>query len=213
MELRRLRSFTVVAETLHFGHAAERFHIAQPALTQQIQHLEHEPGTRLLDRDRRSVRLTPVGALFLVEAHKVKRAALVAARARRGELDRSASWLGCFCPYVGAEVSMAGACSGGLRSRVLAAVEAGETPEAAARRFAEGRSTACRWVQAAHDEGRREAKPTRGGPAPRIQGAVEAAMLDLAGSPHRLSLAEIATRLAGTQGVRVHQRNPTGTCA
>ncbi len=50
---------------------------------------------------------------------------------------------------------MAGAYSTDLRSRVLAAVEAGESPEAAARRFAVGRSTAYRWVTAARDEGRR----------------------------------------------------------
>jgi transposase len=53
---------------------------------------------------------------------------------------------------------MAGAYSTDLRSRVLTAVEAGESPEAAARRFAVGRSTAYRWVAAARDEGRREAK-------------------------------------------------------
>ena len=99
---------------------------------------------------------------------------------------------------------MAGAYSRDLRSRVLAVVEAGETPETAARRFAVGRSTAYRWVQATHDEGRREAKPMRGGPAPRIQGAIGAAMLDLAGKPNHLSLAEIAARLAETHGVQVH---------
>ena len=51
---------------------------------------------------------------------------------------------------------MAGAYSTDLRSRVLAAVEAGESPDAAARRFAVGRSTAYRWVAAARDEGRRD---------------------------------------------------------
>jgi hypothetical protein len=68
---------------------------------------------------------------------------------------------------------MAGAYSTDLRGRVLAAVEAGESVEAAARRFAVGRSTAHRWVAAARDEGRRAAKPMRGGPAPRIGGGVE----------------------------------------
>ena len=99
---------------------------------------------------------------------------------------------------------MAGAYSTDLRSRVLAAVETGESIEAAARRFAVGRSTAYCWVQAARDEGRREAKPMHGGPAPRIQGEAEAAMLDLAGKPDHLSLAEIAQRLAEEHGVRVH---------
>ena len=79
------------------------------------------------------------------------------------------------------------------RSRVLAAIEAGETPEAAAERSA-----------VARDEGRREAEPMGGGPAPRIRGAAEAVMLELAGRPDHLSLAEIAARLAGTHGVRVH---------
>jgi transposase len=99
---------------------------------------------------------------------------------------------------------MAEAYSTDLRSRVLTAVEAGGTPAAAARRFAVGRSTAYRWVAAAREEGRRAAKPMRGGPAPRITGEVEAAMLDLAGRPDHLSLAEIAARLAETHGVRVH---------
>ncbi len=99
---------------------------------------------------------------------------------------------------------MAGAYSRDLRSRVLVAVEAGESVEAAARRFAVGRSSAYRWVATARDEGRRAAKPMHGGPTPVIRGAAEASMLDLAGSPHHLSLAEIAARLAETHGVRVH---------
>jgi transposase len=61
---------------------------------------------------------------------------------------------------------MAGAYSTDLRSRVLAAVDAGAAPEAAARRFAVGRSTAYRWVAAARDEGRRAAKRLGGGPKP-----------------------------------------------
>ena len=99
---------------------------------------------------------------------------------------------------------MAGAYSTDLRGRVLAAVEAGESVEAAARRFAVGRSTAYRWVAAARDEGRRAAKPMRGGPAPRLGGGVEAAMLDLAGRPNHPGLAGIAARLAEAHGVRVH---------
>ncbi len=99
---------------------------------------------------------------------------------------------------------MAGPYSRDLRSRVLATVEAGESVGAAARRFAVGRSTAYRWAAAARDEGRREAKPMRGGPAPRITGEVEAAMLGLAGGPDHPGLAEIAARLAEATGVRVH---------
>jgi transposase len=99
---------------------------------------------------------------------------------------------------------MAGSYSTDLRSRVLAAVEAGETPDTAARRFAVGRSTAYRWVAAARDEGRREAKRPGGGPAPRITGEAEAALLRLVGGTNHLTLAEIAARMAETAGVRVH---------
>lgn len=99
---------------------------------------------------------------------------------------------------------MAGPYSRDLRERVLAAVEAGATPEAAARRFAVARSTAYRWATAARAGGRREAKRMGGGPAPRIRGEIEAAMLGLAGGPDHPSLAEIAARLAQMYGVRVH---------
>lgn len=90
MDLRCIRSFVVLAETLHFGRAAERLHLAQPGLTQHIQRLEQELGVRLLDRGPRKVNLTPVGEQFLVEAKKLlaqaERAALVAVRAQRGEV-------------------------------------------------------------------------------------------------------------------------------
>ena len=100
---------------------------------------------------------------------------------------------------------MAGAYSTDLRSRVLAAIEAGESPDAAARRFAVGRSTAYRWVAAARDEGRREAKPMGGGPGPVITGAAEAALRRmLAGNDNHLTLAECRDRLAAETGVRVH---------
>ena len=107
---------------------------------------------------------------------------------------------------------MAGACSRDLRSRVLAAVEDGETPDAAARRFAVNRSTVCRWVAAVRDEGRREAKPMGHGPAFAIGGAVETAMLALAGSPRRLSLAEITARLAEAHGVLAETQSVCRRC-
>jgi transposase len=100
---------------------------------------------------------------------------------------------------------MAGAYSRDLRSRVLAAVEAGESPEAAARRFAVGRSTAYRWVAAARDEGRRVAKRMGGGPLPAIRDEAEAALRRmLAGSDNHLTLAECRDRLAAELSIRVH---------
>ena len=99
---------------------------------------------------------------------------------------------------------MAGSYSTDLGSRVLAATEAGESPAAAAKRFAVGRSTAYRWAAAARDEGRREAKRLGGGPAPRITGAVEAALLGMLGQGNHLTPARCRDRLAEATGVRVH---------
>ena len=120
------------------------------------------------------------------------------------KLEQSARKLGRLYPHERAEVSMAGSYSTDLRERVLAAVEAGATPGAAARRFAVGRSTAYRWATAARVEGRRAAKRMGGGPKPRITGEVEAALLDLLGEANHLTLAECRDRLAERTGVRVH---------
>jgi DNA-binding transcriptional LysR family regulator len=71
MELRHLRYFVAVGEDQHYGRAAQRLRVAQPALSRQIQDLEEEIGFKLFDRLSRGVKLSTAGKLFLEEARRI----------------------------------------------------------------------------------------------------------------------------------------------
>ncbi len=88
MELRHLRYFVAVAEELHFRRAAERLHVAQPAVSEQVRKLEQELGVRLFDRTQRRVSLT-AGAAMLEEARRVLRHANVAQQVARSTAERA----------------------------------------------------------------------------------------------------------------------------
>jgi DNA-binding transcriptional LysR family regulator len=88
MELRHLRYVVAVAEELHFRRAAERLHVTQPVVSEQVRKLEDELGVRLFDRTQRNVALTDAGAALLTEAYAVLRHADAAWRVARNASAR-----------------------------------------------------------------------------------------------------------------------------
>lgn len=87
VDVRRLRYFLAVAEELHFGRAAERLHIAQPALSRQIASLENAIGAQLFDRSRSAIHLTPAGEALLPRARDIQTRVADAVRVARRAAD------------------------------------------------------------------------------------------------------------------------------
>jgi DNA-binding transcriptional LysR family regulator len=87
LDLRLVRYFTVVAQHANFRRAAAELHVAQPALSRQIQRLEHHLGVRLLDRTPQGSVLTAAGAAFLPRAEALLRTARQAALTARSHAD------------------------------------------------------------------------------------------------------------------------------
>ena len=106
MELRQLRSVEAVARHCHFTRAAEELHLAQSALSHQIQRLEQELGTPLFERTSRRVRPTEAGQAIAIRARRVL-AEVEAARAEVEELRgvlRGRVWIGALLPAGGLDV-------------------------------------------------------------------------------------------------------------
>ncbi|MBT2302758.1 LysR family transcriptional regulator [Variovorax paradoxus] len=71
LSARQLRAFLALADLRHFTRAAEACHLSQPAFSTLVRALEESVGTRLFDRNTRSVQLTPEGRLFEPSARRL----------------------------------------------------------------------------------------------------------------------------------------------
>ncbi|MDH6234142.1 DNA-binding transcriptional LysR family regulator [Mesorhizobium soli] len=91
MQLRHLRTFVAVADTLNFTRAAERIHLSQSSVTEQVQTLEADIGARLFDRSRKGITLTPAGERLLGYAAELLKLAEEAQSAVTGASDVSGS--------------------------------------------------------------------------------------------------------------------------
>lgn len=116
IDLRQMRYFVALGETLHFGRAAARLNVTQPPLSRQVAALEAELGLQLVDRRRRAVTLTPAGSAFLDECRqilaRVDTACETARRIDRGELGQLS---------IGFMMHAAHSVAAGLASRFMAA--------------------------------------------------------------------------------------------
>ena len=83
MELRHLRYFVAVAREGHFGRAAMKLNVAQPAISRAIQLLEHELGVELFERLPRGVRLADAGHKYLTEVERILEELALASKAAR----------------------------------------------------------------------------------------------------------------------------------
>ena len=110
MRIRHLETFLLVADELHFGRAAARLRVAQPAVSQTIAALEKDVGTTLFDRSKRRVRLTAAGVVFRTEAEAILRrlmaAPAVARRAALGESGRLVVGFTAVCALGGLAASL-----------------------------------------------------------------------------------------------------------